>query len=133
MDNRCATDIDRIVGVRIRTLRKAKGLSQNELGAAAGVTFQQIQKYETGKNRVVAGRLQEFANVLGVPLSALFGEAEDTDQADVLDLLVKPGALDLLKAYVAIEDDQLRCKILTIVHTTAQMGAGRACRKDFLA
>ena len=124
MDNRCATDIDRIVGVRIRTLRKAKGLSQTELGAAAGVTFQQIQKYETGKNRVVAGRLQEFANVLGVPLSALFGEAESTDQADVLALLVKPGALHLLKAYVAIEDDHLRHKILIIVHTAGQIGAG---------
>ena len=75
-------DADHIVGVRIRTLRKARGLSQSALGTAAGVTFQQIQKYENGRNRVGASRLQELARALQVPVSALFGEAEGTDQAE---------------------------------------------------
>ncbi|CAO4145767.1 hypothetical protein DHODJN_09825 [Methylorubrum extorquens] len=56
-----ATEQDRIVGERIHVLRKSKGLSQTALGSAIGVTFQQIQKYENGLNRVGAGRLSEIA------------------------------------------------------------------------
>ena len=124
MGTKSATDADYTVGVRIRTLRMAKGMTQNALGVAAGVTFQQIQKYENGTNRVGASRLQEMARALQVPVSALFGEAEHTDQADILALLVEPDAIDLLNAYAAIEDGQLRRDVLAIVRTAAGIGLG---------
>lgn len=58
---KCATDQDRLVGERIHVLRKSKGLTQTELGRAIGVTFQQVQKYENGMNRVGASRLSDIA------------------------------------------------------------------------
>ena len=124
MATKSTTDIDRIVGARIRTLRKAQGMTQTALGQAIGVSFQQLQKYEKGTNRLGASRLQKMAQVLGVPLSVLFGEAEGTDQDDALAILVAPGAMDLLKAYAAIDDDQLRCDVLAIVRTAVRIGVG---------
>ena len=124
MGTKSTTDADHTVGVRIRTLRMAKGLTQSALGVAVGVAFQQIQKYENGTNRVGAGRLQEIARALQVPVSALFGEAEGTDQADILAFLVEPDAVALLNAYAAIEDGQLRRDVLAIVLTAVRIGAG---------
>ena len=112
MTTKSTTDIDRAVGVRIKALRKAKGMSQTALGDAIGVTFQQVQKYEKGTNRLGASRLGEMARALEVPISALFGEAESTDQADALVLLGTPGAMDLVNAYIAIDDEQLRREVL---------------------
>lgn len=124
MNTKSATDIDRVVGVRITALRKAKGLTQTELGIAIGVTFQQVQKYEKGTNRLGASRLQEVARALEVPISTLFDEAENTDQGNVLALLVEPGAFDLLKVYASISNEQLRRDVLAIVRTVARIGAG---------
>lgn len=67
--------IDRLVGARIRNRREEIGLSQAALGAEIGVTFQQIQKYETGFNRVGAGRLFEISVILGVPVEFFYREA----------------------------------------------------------
>ncbi|KQP10682.1 MAG: helix-turn-helix transcriptional regulator [Methylobacterium sp.] len=117
------TDVDRLVGLRITALRKARGLSQTALGTAVGVTFQQVQKYEKGQNRVGAGRLREIARLLEVPVSAFF---EDDDaggtQSDVFGFLSAQGAIELLRAYALIEDDQLRRDALAIVRTIAKMG-----------
>ena len=124
MTNKSTTDVDRTVGVRIKALRKAMGVTQTELGQVIGVTFQQVQKYENGTNRIGASRLQDLAHALDVPVSSLFGEAEGTDQADVLALLVEPDAFDLLKAYAAIANEQLRRDVLAIVQSAARMGAG---------
>ena len=123
MTTKATTDEDRTVGVRIKTLRKAKGLSQTALAQTIGVSFQQVQKYENGKNRLGASRLGEMARVLGVPVSALFGDAEGTDQADVLMLLVAPGAMDLLNAFAAIDDEQLRRDVLAVVRTVVRIDA----------
>ena len=109
--------------MRIKSLRKAKGMSQTELGVAVGVTYQQVQKYEKGTNRLSASRLGEMAHALEVPISALFGEAESTDQADVLVLLGTPGAMDLVNAYIAIDDEQLRREVLAIVRSATRIGA----------
>ena len=69
--------VDSLVGARIRLLRKRRKMSQTELGEAVGVTFQQIQKYENGKNRVGASRLHLVATALDVPIAELFdGVAE---------------------------------------------------------
>lgn len=64
--------IDRHVGAMIRAHRRAAGVSQEELGTALGLTFQQIQKYETGENRISASKLVEVARVLSLPVGALF-------------------------------------------------------------
>ena len=93
--------VDISVGRRIRLARKTKGLSQQALAAAVGVTFQQIQKYERGANRVSASMLVRIATTLDVGVAELFGATDEargvTDE--VAELLGQPGALDLLRAY----------------------------------
>lgn len=117
------TDVDRLVGLRITALRKARGLSQTALGTAVGVTFQQVQKYEKGQNRVGAGRLREIARLLEVPVSAFFEEDDHGGtQSDVFGFLSAQGAIELLRAYALIDDDQLRRDVLAIVRTAAKMG-----------
>ena len=83
MSAKDATEIDQLLGARITALRKAKGLSQTALGTALGVTFQQVQKYETGVNRVSASRLHQAAMAMGCSVGDFFparpkieGEAE---------------------------------------------------------
>ena len=119
-----ATKEDVIVGLRIQALRKSRSLSQTALGAAIGVSFQQIQKYENGVNRVGAGRLSDIARVLGAPVSVFFEEGEDAaaqEETVVFDLLRAPGAVDLLNAFITIEDDRLRREVLAIVQSAARM------------
>ena len=124
MEPKAATDIDLAVGTRIAALRKVKGLSQTALGNVLGVTFQQIQKYEKGQNRIGAGRLQEVAKFFEVPVSSLFGDdAEATTQSDTFALLQLPGAVELLKAFVTIKNAELRCNVLAIANTAARIGA----------
>lgn len=125
MPRASATETDRTVGARIISVRKAKGLSQSALGDAVGVTFQQIQKYENGQNRVTAGRLKDIAKFLKVPVESLLsGAFEDPELAIAFDLLGLPGAVGLLKAFSAIEDAQLRQDILALACTAARMSAG---------
>lgn len=124
MAPKSTTDIDRTVGLRITALRKARGLSQSAVGTAVGVTFQQVQKYEKGQNRVGAGRLQEIARLLEVPVSALFGDEADGAQGEVFSLLAETGAIDLLQAFVGIEDPEMRRNIIGIVRTAARLADG---------
>src|SRR6266481_7452136 len=95
-----ADPIDIAVGARIRLLRKVRGLSQQALAEAAGVTFQQIQKYERGANRVSASMLSRIANTLHAPVSEMFGEVSPASGMidEVAGLLAEPGALELLRA-----------------------------------
>ncbi|MFN9927673.1 MAG: helix-turn-helix domain-containing protein, partial [Phenylobacterium sp.] len=76
-----ADPVDVAVGARIRLLRKVRGLSQQALAEAAGVTFQQIQKYERGANRVSASMLTRIAKTLEVPMAEMFGEATTSSGA----------------------------------------------------
>src|SRR6202007_2430523 len=96
-----ADPVDVAVGGRIRLLRKLRGLSQQALAETAGVTFQQIQKYERGANRVSASMLSRIAGALGVQVAEMFGEAGAASGAvdEVAELLSEPGALELLRAY----------------------------------
>ena len=77
MSVRASNRIDKFVGTRLRLRRLILGMSQTELGEAVGLTFQQIQKYEKGANRIGAGRLQELAHVMGVPVAFFFEGAPD--------------------------------------------------------
>ena len=118
-----ATEQDRLVGQRIKMLRKSKGISQSALGRALGVTFQQIQKYENGVNRVGASRLSDIARVLEVRVSSFYDgdEGGGRDRAEVFGFLRTHGAIDLLHAFSEIEDDQLRREVLAIVRTVARI------------
>jgi transcriptional regulator with XRE-family HTH domain len=115
--------VDVEVGHRIRIERLARGLSQTALANQLGVTFQQVQKYEKGVNRVGAGRLTKIAEVLGVPVGAFFTGKEVLDseekaagnEASPLKLLTVSGAFRLLRAYADIEDANLRRAIVDLV------------------
>ncbi|KQO91135.1 DNA-binding protein [Methylobacterium sp. Leaf123] len=119
---------DIIVGLRIQTLRKSRGFSQTALGIAIGVSFRQIQKYENGANRVGADRLSDIARVLGASVSTFFEEGDDTaaqEKTEVSDLLRAPGAVDLLNAFITIEDDRLRREVLALVRSATRMQQDR--------
>ena len=115
--------VDIEVGHRIRIERLARGLSQTALANQLGVTFQQVQKYEKGVNRVGAGRLTKIAAVLGIEVGTFFSgkdilDAEDkkvSGEASPLKLLTVSGAFRLLRAYGDIEDSNLRRAIVDLV------------------
>lgn len=112
-------DFDRQVGTAIATVRKAKGMSQTALGQACGVSFQQVQKYEQGKNRIGASRLQAIAEHLGVPMAALLAPPDATDSAGVsVQLLDSPQAADLLQAFTTIRSPELRQQVVDLVRAT---------------
>jgi len=94
--------VDEHVGKLIRSYRAMKGVSQTQLGDAVGVRFQQIQKYETGANRVSASRLWDIAAALGVPVASLFNGAGRQDQAREFDR----DAYTMMVAYQALPDQQ---------------------------
>lgn len=112
-----ADPVDIAVGARIRLLRKLRGLSQQALADAAGVTFQQIQKYERGANRVSASMLARIANTLQTPVAEMFGEAEGNSGAidEVATMLSEPGALDLLRAYSSLPRGPARSALVDFV------------------
>ncbi|MGU3542059.1 helix-turn-helix domain-containing protein [Methylobacterium sp. A52T] len=116
------TAIDHGVGSRIAFLRAANGLSQSALASALGVSFQQVQKYETGKNRVGAGRLQAIAERLGVPVSSFFEPEPEATTDSGPALLRVAGAVELLRAYNQIADDQMRRDVLSLVKSAARIG-----------
>jgi len=114
--------IDRIVGRNIRIYRLQKGLSQTELADELGLTFQQVQKYEKGVNRVGSGRLLKIATFLCVPVTALFqgsDELEDTETQSIFDQLARPHANRLLQAFAQIDDDGLRRSVVQLVEEIA--------------
>jgi transcriptional regulator with XRE-family HTH domain len=110
-----------LVGQNIRICRLQKGLSQTELGEAIGVTFQQIQKYEKGTNRVGASRMLQIAQTLGVSLSTLFDGSptagESPKEQTARYLLAKPHSVRLMKAFDQIADDKMRMVVLELVES----------------
>jgi len=118
-DNRKPNPIDIHVGSRIRLRRTMIGMSQEKLGDALGITFQQVQKYEKGANRVGASRLQEISRVLNTPISFFFEDAPGSPTAKdgfqesnttnyVVDFLSSSEGLQLNRAFVKIQDPKVR-------------------------
>jgi transcriptional regulator with XRE-family HTH domain len=113
--------VDIEVGHRIRIERLSRGLSQTALANQLGVTFQQVQKYEKGVNRVGAGRLTKIAAVLGIQVGTFFSGKDMLDgqkesgESSPLKLLTVSGAFRLLRAYAEIEDPNLRRSIVDLV------------------
>ncbi len=128
-ESKLPSGIDRIVGQRIRWRRRELKLTQEKLGELLNLTFQQVQKYEKGVNRVSAGRLYEIAGVLGVPVAYFFEGAEDFLDAGALELAeeeVEPRAplmtqetLELVAAFQKIDDLSLRKSLLNTVRAAA--------------
>ena len=118
------TSTDVLVGSRVRFRRTEIGLTQQALAEQLGVTFQQVQKYEKGSNRIGAGRLQEVAKALGVPISYFFeGLAGDTkeneDHGTAANVMRVSGASDLLRAYAQIGSPVVRRAVLDLIRKLA--------------
>jgi transcriptional regulator with XRE-family HTH domain len=116
------TAAEKQIGERIAAFRKMRGISQSALGEAVGVTFQQVQKYEKGTNRASAGRLQQIAGVLGVPLTSFFDDVAGEDgpvPSEILSELKQPGAADLLRIYASIRSSDLRRSLVQIARELA--------------
>lgn len=129
MPPRAPDPIDRHVGNRIRMRRIMMGLSQQQLGDAIGVTFQQVQKNEKGTNRISASRLQKISEVLQVPISFFFdgrlGEPTSVNLDEsyspeyVTDFLSTSASLTLMHAFMRISDPKLRRSIAVLVEQIA--------------
>ena len=110
--------VDAAVGINVRTWRIARGLSQAELAKRIGITFQQVQKYEIGHNRMSMGRLVKAAGVLGVPMSALFHGADTGDPRQAL--LADNRAFRLAQAFAAIKSAAFRLALVALVEKLAE-------------
>jgi len=117
------TPVDLAVGRNVRIYRLQRGISQSDLADRVGVTFQQIQKYESGTNRISAARLTQIAQVFGVELPALFdGIARDGGGPPGFpgqDFLLQPLSLRLLQAFEQIESGALQGAILAMIDALA--------------
>jgi transcriptional regulator with XRE-family HTH domain len=122
MGGKRANNIDVAVGHRIRLFRLNAGLSQTELADQIGVTFQQVQKYEKGINRIGAGRLVRVAKALDVPISFFVGTTDDDGLEDthaILEFLDTSYSLRLLRAFSRIEDTGVQRSVLELVENIA--------------
>ena len=117
---RSAGRADKILGQRIRVRRAELKMSQEELGAKLGVSFQQIQKYEKGVNRIGSVRLGLIAKVLEVPIS-FFYDTNKHEQAESLIFDDPRFSLRLLKAYVKIPSDELRHQFVVMMEKVAEV------------
>jgi transcriptional regulator with XRE-family HTH domain len=138
MGERRRDAVDLLVGRNIRILRQDRGMSQTELGRKIDVTFQQVQKYENGTNRVGSGRLYKIASILGVPITAFFEganqAANDGSGSSPVAMLAEPYVLRLLQAFCALEDMELRRSLAELAEymaaeTLPTQGGGRSADK----
>jgi transcriptional regulator with XRE-family HTH domain len=114
------TSIDIAVGRNVRIWRMAKGLSQAQLASRLGITFQQVQKYEVGANRIGTGRLVKAAAILGVPIAALLEGVDGSDPThSPLSLVTDRRSFRLAQAFAAIEDRTARLSIVNLVEQIA--------------
>ncbi|WP_353181029.1 helix-turn-helix domain-containing protein [Bosea sp. (in: a-proteobacteria)] len=125
--------IDRHVGSRVRMRRMLAGVSQERLGEALGLTFQQVQKYEKGSNRISASRLQQIAKMLDVPVAFFFDGAPTGDgpagsfsdaaaTTYISDFLSTSEGVQLTKAFTRIKDSRVRRRIIDLVEALAAEG-----------
>ncbi|MGE8941728.1 helix-turn-helix domain-containing protein [Leptospira interrogans] len=132
--SRRANPLDLHVGSRVRLQRMLLGMSQEKLGEQLGLTFQQIQKYEKGINRIGASRLFDLARVLGVSVQFFYDEAPgsvtenraaaaaglaDKPDSYVVDFLSSREGIELNKAFVRIADPKVRRSVVDLVRTLA--------------
>jgi transcriptional regulator with XRE-family HTH domain len=123
-----ASPVDVQVGNRVRMRRMLVGMSQEKLGESLGLTFQQVQKYEKGVNRIGAGRLFEISSILGMPIQDFFdgltnllpqnkahGFAEPDDSDSVMEFMSTGEGLQLSAAFMRIKDPKTRKSVLDLI------------------
>ncbi|MEO1198338.1 MAG: helix-turn-helix domain-containing protein [Pseudomonadota bacterium] len=131
MSKKSPNPVDIHVGSRVRMRRVLIGMSQEKLGAELGLTFQQVQKYEKGANRIGASRLYQISSILGVPVSFFFEGVEATtgDSPAGLaeertgysaDMLTSPEGLALNRAFFKISDQNVRRRIVDLVKSLSE-------------
>lgn len=128
-------EIDVHVGQRLRVRRSLLGMSQEKLAEAIGLTFQQVQKYERGTNRVSAGRLFELSHILDVPVSYFFDHVGETanmaklqrgladnkqDAFEGEDVMNRKETLDLVRVYYSVEDPEARKDIMKFLKSMTE-------------
>jgi transcriptional regulator with XRE-family HTH domain len=132
-NSRRANPVDKHVGERVRMRRMLLGMSQERLGEQLGLTFQQVQKYEKGVNRIGASRLFDLAQVLGVPIQYFYesmsaavsghhaapGFADKPSDTYVADFLSSRDSVELNKAFARITDPRIRRSIVDMVRSIA--------------
>ena len=128
MSTKAPNPVDKYVGSRVRMRRIMLGMSQEKLGEAIGITFQQLQKYERGANRISASRLFNLSQVLGVPVSFFFDEIppnglsearpetpEETEGDDEAATLSRRETLELVRAYYRIGEPPVRRRAFELI------------------
>ncbi|MBB4658002.1 helix-turn-helix domain-containing protein [Parvularcula dongshanensis] len=139
-NKRAPHPMDIHVGSRVRLRRMMQGLSQDRLGEELGLTFQQVQKYEKGINRIGAARLWEIGRILDVPVQFFYddyGDGPETmigfaethpdhgdDKSDFLAVLSTPEGMQLCRAFAKIKDYQVRRRVLDLVKTLGEDDGG---------
>ena len=131
MPKKQANPVDIQVGNRVRIRRMLIGMSQERLGELLGLTFQQVQKYEKGVNRIGAGRLFDVSRILGVPIDYFYegvgaqlagqdGFAEDGGAPPVMEFVSSGEGLQLSLAFMKIKDSKVRKRVLDLVKSLAE-------------
>ncbi len=123
MSAKRASGVDNFIASRVRMERMRRGLSQTELGVQLGVTFQQVQKYEKGTNRICAGRLFDIAGVFDIPVELLFPPKATPNPSsqkappvdELAELLVTADGRRLCRAFLQLKDAALRARIIALV------------------
>ncbi len=124
-NQRSANSVDSHVGSRVRLRRLELGLSQEKLAEQLGITFQQVQKYERGTNRIGASRLHQIAIVLQTPITYFFEGASETpananhESSPLSQALGDPATVRLVRAFASITDTQLKQKAVGIIEAIA--------------
>jgi transcriptional regulator with XRE-family HTH domain len=140
LNARRANLVDLHVGARVRVRRTLMGMSQEKLGESLGLTFQQVQKYEKGTNRIGASRLFALAQVLGVPIQYFYDElntnhsapmtasgfSERPSETYVVEFLASREGVDLNKSFVKITDPKVRRAVIELVRSLANADGAEA-------
>jgi transcriptional regulator with XRE-family HTH domain len=121
--------VDRLVGRRVRIVRVSRGLSQTAVALQLGLTFQQLQKYEKGTNRISASRLHDIARILGVEVKSFFDDASDPENLARIGDVDVPRRIDLLIAHKLsqLPEGPLKRQLIALIFTLADKpppGAG---------
>lgn len=131
MGSKSPDAVDRFIGARVRMRRILVGMSQEKLGEALGITFQQIQKYEKGTNRISVSRLHQIASVLGAPISMFYEGAPEGGEGTPglregraaryeTDFLASPEGVQLMRAFLRIRSSRVRRKLIELAAAFAE-------------
>ena len=117
--------VDRSVGRRVRMVRVSRGMSQTALASQLGLTFQQLQKYEKGTNRISASKLYDIARILGVEVATFFEDAADPEKLAAISDADVPRRIDLLTAskLSQLPEGQLKQRLIALIFTLAKKTA----------